>query len=173
MVEAMNTLCAGLAILGLCVPLPGESKARVEAADWPVVADSALDWGVQSSMASNDYRLLVSIWGHGQNVVGVLIEESAQEPPRSERVSKLSRLDQSLSKMCSGTTGEKCSHSGVGFNRVPCNGGWMLLTLSESTIEAKASCKELQRIFEQFPRDNETRRKSSTSDSAKRDAGSR
>lgn len=172
----MNALCAGLVLFGLCVPLPGESRAQVEAADWPIVTESAYssDWGAHSSMASNKYRLLVSIWGHGKNVVGVLIEERLQASSTS--VSKLSRLDRALSEMCRGTAGEKCSHAGVAFNRLPCNGGWMLLASEESTTEARISCKELQRTLEQLPRTHEvglSSRSDTRGPPAKADAGSK
>lgn len=172
----MNSLCAGLAILGLCVPLPGASRSQIEAADWPVVIDPQTEaiWGAYSSMASNEYGLLVSLWGNGKTLVGVLLEERVPAAPTPSSVSKLSRLDLALAEICRGTTPEKCTRSGFTFNRVPCNGGWMLLTPAESTIEAMASCKTLQRVLEPLHKAGKTQTASNPRDSAMAlDAGRR
>lgn len=150
----MSTLCTGLAILGLCVPLPGESRARVEASGWTVLHEPStpLEWGATSTLASNGYRLLVSMYGRGDRVLGVHLEELAADPeaPVSMLGSNLSRLDLALSQLCPRNQ-EACLQGKTAFKRVVCDGGWMLLAPSENTGRTAAGCIESERSRKRAP----------------------
>lgn len=169
----MSTLCAGLAILGLCVPLPGESRARVEASGWTVVHETStpLEWGATSTLASNGYRLLVSMYGRGDSVIAVHLEELAPDPeaPPSTKGSNLSRLDLALSPLCPRNR-EACLHGQTAFKRAACDGGWMLLAPSESTAKTRAGCSEAERSRKRFPA---AMKAALQPDEAKVDGGSR
>lgn len=83
----MSVLCTGLAIWGLCIPLPGHSLDAVTRAGWAVqrAEKGAVDWWTSRSMATEDYRLVVTVSGHGDVVDAVVIgeKEDGQQPLRA------------------------------------------------------------------------------------------
>ena len=51
-------LCTGIAIVGLCFPLPGHLRADVEAAGWLIGRDYS-EVGFSQSMSSGGYNVIV------------------------------------------------------------------------------------------------------------------
>ncbi len=78
------TLCTGLAILGLCIPLPGSSRTAIEAAGWIVLEEPASrgEWRSSRSFSADRYRLVVGLSGTQTKVRTVTLLEPVSEPAR-------------------------------------------------------------------------------------------
>ena len=111
-------LCTGLAILGLCFPLPGQSRSSLEDASWTLSGDKKA-WWENRWFASGMYRALASVFDKGDVVESLLIVEPEGED---------SRVTSRLEALCPSTSDEvrKCRSHNQQFLALRCGGGWML-----------------------------------------------
>src|SRR5687768_13413974 len=89
------TLCTGLAILGLCIPLPGTKVSAIQEAGWWPENDQpgAMDWYATRWMSSGTYSLLVGLSGPDRTEVGSIML-------REKRGDTSSRLKAVIDRMC-------------------------------------------------------------------------
>lgn len=138
----MNVLCTGLAIWGLCIPLPGHSLDAVSRAGWAVqrAEMGALDWWTSRSMATEDYRLVATVSGHGDVVSAVTIGEkvdAVQHPLRDL-----------TEKSCTGADGGAalglCRLTGRQFAVFRCPQYWTILPPSAVSKPLTEKCLRLR-----------------------------
>ncbi|MFO0597175.1 MAG: hypothetical protein U0228_17815 [Myxococcaceae bacterium] len=116
-------LCAGLSVLGLCVPLPGHSRAMLEAADWHILSENG-EQSITTTLTSGTYQLALDISFDAERVRTVLLIERGE--------SSHSPLEAALARACkTANGGEVCSSGSARFVRMPCEGGVLLLLASE------------------------------------------
>lgn len=125
----MTSFCTGLAILGLCLPVPGHPVDGMEAAGWVNQSEEKATWLSANIFASNSYRLEALVEGDLKRVKSVLLRESSS----SDRESPESPLRRVLDQACGGAKeGKPCRLHEHSFWRVECAGGWLLYSTSMS-----------------------------------------
>lgn len=140
-------LCTGLAILGICIPLPGHSIQDVEADGWENSGGKS-EWFSSRVFASGTYRLSALVKSNEVSVVSVVVREG-NERDRNDQNSPLGRT---LARMCSSRNGnEVCAVGNLRFTRMPCLGGWLLLRTTGDKARARAYCEQLAPLFNDIP----------------------
>lgn len=137
-------LCTGLAILGLCFPLPGHTRVETEAAGWIFRAEEGNHWWTSRWFAAGTYRVLVGVVGQKDRVEAVSIAEPRSDNPL---------LDPLLDKHCS-KTGKRpwrsCRLSGRGLSIMPCFGGWLIIAEGVEHRDLKLQeCEKFSPLFEE------------------------
>ena len=134
------TLCAGLAVLGLCIPLPGFSRATVEAAGWVVLQEPIgnSEWRSSRSLSSDHYRLVVGLSGTETRVKMVMLVERPSEP---------ARLTSILEAKCEGTL--RCRIGATSIGAIRCAGGWALFEFGDAKLELELRelCQRVSPLF--------------------------
>jgi hypothetical protein len=118
-------LCTGLAILGLCFPVPGfTSRSQLEQAQWgPFILEGESDWWVNRSFSSGSFRFVVSLGGRERELRTVFL----QSPSMSSV-----ELEKSISGRCTptGSAHSRCTVGENSFRLRPCGGGLVLTALT-------------------------------------------
>ena len=142
------SLCGGLAILALCIPLPGQTRHDIQSAGWPIdgeMSDST-GWGTSRWLASGTYRLLVSMGGSHESIEWIALAE-----PKGASGTHLYSI-----------IGSKCSseHDGIRdckiesrpLRAMPYIGGWLLMgSNSKTTVDdLKAMRERVRPLFEKL-----------------------
>lgn len=123
----MTSLCAGIAILGLCLPVPGHSVRSVDEAGWVKQSEAEGTWSAAHVFASNAYRLGALVEGDQRGVTGVWLRESRA----SDREAPDSPLRRALSRVRGGAKeGTPCRFHGYSFVRTACGDGWLLYAVA-------------------------------------------
>lgn len=144
----MTPLCAGLAVLGLCIPLPGHTRASVEAAGWTVNQEDRPSWFASQTFASGTFRLAVLVSGTHELVTGVLVSEIHA----ADRTDDKSPLDLALRKLCRRErSSEICTIAGLQLQRHACAGGWLLFPVGLDSGKTRADCARWAPLFESAP----------------------
>jgi hypothetical protein len=117
-------LCTGLAVLGLCFPIPGvTSRSQLEQAKWgPFIAEGESDWWVNRSFSSGSVGFVVSLGGRQKELLTVFL----QSPGMSS-----SELETSLPVRCSpaGSANSQCTIGENSFRLRRCGGGVVMTAL--------------------------------------------
>lgn len=136
------TLCTGLTILGLCLPLPGHLRSEIEAAGWQMTDDGAGWWSARW-FASGTYKLLVGVSGSGRQVQALIVAEPQSDYPR---------LGPLLDKQCSPAKGvvRACHLAGRELSAMQCFGGWMISEKGKvgGDLKLREQCEKLSPLFE-------------------------
>lgn len=110
-------LCTGLAILGLCFPLPGDLRTSIQAAGWLTTPDGSR-WRATRLFASGEFRVIAALNGDGDALLTLLLVE----PEGGRRIGEL------IEKHCSAPKdGERrCLFGARKVVTVPCADGWLM-----------------------------------------------
>lgn len=140
-------LCSGLAVLGLCLPLPGHSFEALSQAGWPIKAEDGEDI-VVSTVSSGSLRVAVSVKFVNGVVASVLLLDTSKEQFDGD-----SRpLDSAVASVCRTQGGkESCVVNGLVFERFPCAGGWLLARrfVESNRARTESQCMRWGRLFGQ------------------------
>ena len=136
----MTSICAGLAIFGLCLPVPGHPVDSVKAAGWVNQSEEKDTWLSAHMFASNAYRIGTLVEGDQRRVTSVWLRESrssdreAADSPVAAPLSRFVRAQRKESRAAS---------RGYSFWRLECGGGWLLYSTSMSPErqQLQESCK--------------------------------
>jgi hypothetical protein len=141
----MTPLCAGLAVLGLCIPVPGHTLASVEAAGWMVNREDRPSWFASQTLASGTFRLAVLVSGTQELVTSVLLTELRPEDQANDE----SPLDLALKQACARERStEICTIGGLQLRRHACASGWLLLPVGVDTEKSRAHCARWAPLFD-------------------------
>lgn len=138
-------LCTGLALLGLCIPLPGHSRLSVEQSGWNLLDKEQPGWSSSAILASGTYVVSVLVTGEGDKVKGVVVTEERAED-RSNPKSPLRSLLASACKTVEAS--ETCVVGAARFQRVNCMTGWLLVPVGFNSEKALANCARWGPFFE-------------------------
>jgi len=136
----MTSICAGIAIVGLCLPVPGYSVGSVKDAGWVNQSEEKDAWSSAHVFASNAYRLGALVEGDLKRVTSVWLRETRS----SDREASDSPLRRALAQVCGGAKeGKPCRLQGYSFWRIECAGGWLLYSksLGSNRQQLEESCK--------------------------------
>lgn len=136
----MTSLCAGLAIFGLCLPVPGHPVDSVKAAGWVNQSEEKDTWMSVRMLASNSYQLGALVEGDLKRVMSVWLRESRS----SDREKPDSPLRRALDQACGGAKEVKpCRFQGYSFWRIECGGGFLLYSteLNPDRHQRQEDCK--------------------------------
>jgi hypothetical protein len=144
------TLCAGIAIHALCIPLPGIPAGSLAEAGWPTFNDQPGDrsWFGHMWLTANQYRVLVGVMGDSDTLDFVTIRESSNQ--KSETVSRMQVI---LRGSCSNLDTHPiwtCRFRKRSYDATRCAGGWLLAkhrALQRDRSKVLAVCKKLERLF--------------------------
>lgn len=136
------TLCTGLTILGLCLPLPGHLRSEIEAAGWHMTDDGSSWWSARW-FASGTYKVLVGVSGGGKQVQALIVAEPQSDYPR---------LGPLIDKHCppGKTLVRSCRLAGRELSAMPCFGGWMIGEKAKvgGELKLREQCEKLSPLFE-------------------------
>jgi hypothetical protein len=143
------TLCTGLAILGLCIPLPGTTRAAIETAGWIVLEEptSREEWLSSRSFSSDRYRLTVSIYGTQATARAVILKEQASGP---------ARLTPLLETRCrKGDGALLCRIGATSMGAFKCAGGWALFESGVPKLKKQLLelCERAESLSEETQKD--------------------
>lgn len=113
------SLCAGLALLGLCLPIPGTTRAEVDAAGWFTTDDAGKTWASNRNLSSGTYRVFVGLMGTEAKLEAVVVREAQGD----------ARAESALQKICTaadGSTSKRCQLGGKAFVVESCGRGLLL-----------------------------------------------
>lgn len=142
----MTSLCAGIAIFGLCLPVPGHTVGSVSDAGWVNQSEEKDTWMSARVFTSNTYRLGALVEGDQRSVTSVWLRESSA----SDREAPDSPLRRALARVCVGAKeGKPCRFHGYSFWRIECAGGWLLYSTSLSPNRQKLDedCKRFGKLW--------------------------
>ncbi|ATB49362.1 hypothetical protein [Corallococcus macrosporus] len=138
------TLCTGLAILGLCFPLPGTTRTEIEAAGWRVREEDAGRWWKSGWFSAGTYRVLAGVSGQKDRLQALIIAEPQSEYPQ---------LKPLLDKHCSSGDGTilACRLAGRDLSAMRCLGGWMITAKGVAGRDPtlREQCEKLAPLFEE------------------------
>lgn len=130
----MIALCAGLAIQGICAPLPSMHREVIGAGGWIVVQDELhdSDWWSNMSFSTGSEHLVVAVAGRNEVVVSVALLT------RSQLLND--RIDEELGRVCLGADGgdiRSCrTKSGISFRTARCRADAVLVRADNASIES-------------------------------------
>ena len=142
----IGLLCTGLAVLGLCIPLPGHSRLSVEQSGWSLLDGDQAGWSSSAVLASGSYVVSVLVTGEGAKVKGVIVTEERAED-RSNQKSPLRNFWASACKTVAGS--ETCVVGAVRFRRIDCMAGWLLVPIGFNAENGVANCSRWGPLFEE------------------------
>lgn len=72
---AGSWLCLGLAVAGICLPVPGTSRSAIANAGWAIGRDELHpdEWWASASLARGSTSLLASVGGHDEKALSLLL----------------------------------------------------------------------------------------------------
>ncbi len=141
----MTALCTGLAILGLCIPLPGHSRSTIEESGWSLFDRDQPSWSASQTLASGTYAVTVLLTGQNDTISGVLLLELRSVDRDSER----SPLLTAFKKACRDVKGiEVCTFGKFKVQRHSCGGGWAIAPIGAWTEKSLADCARWAPLFE-------------------------
>lgn len=137
------TLCTGLAILGLCFPLPGHTRDEVEATGWFVRHERIGGWWSSRRFAADTYSIVVGVYGYGNRLRTLTVIEPPSDYPH---------LAPLMDKYCSPASGRVrfCRFAGREQLAMQCFGGWMISAKAKAADDIKLQeyCQKLAPLFE-------------------------
>ena len=144
------SFCAGLAMLGLCIPLPGMSRQALESSGWVLENDqpNSSDWYSSVWMRWNQLVLLVGVSGDGNQVTSVLVNESKNRAGFS--------FESTLRRNCRPSGNRwSCSASKRQFGALRCAGGWLLAREEQLGPDAGIVdlCNRVMPLFQELSSD--------------------
>lgn len=137
----MSALCTGLALLGLCFPLPGHSLESVERAGWGVFDKDQPVWSASKSFSSGTYHVSALISGRGGAVVSLGVIEKREE-------SVASPLEMLVERSCSGPGKARCVFNGVSVFRASCGWSTVFVATAADLGGARKLCEVDRELFE-------------------------
>lgn len=138
-------LCTGLAILGLCFPLPGHTRAETEAAGWLYRTEDDSHWWATRWYAAGSYRVLAGVSGKNARVETLLVLEPRSDHPR---------LGPLLDSLCSKSANSirSCRIAGRKLTAMSCFGGWVIASNGMSAdegLQLRELYEKLSPLFEE------------------------
>lgn len=123
------TLCAGIAVLALCLPLPGIERAELQRSGWSPREDAGGTWFESRVLASAAFKVVVSVSGKTKTTEVVFVQA----------LQSGSQLDDAINQLCSKQRdGSPLCNSDFGtFVSEPCAGGVILAKPGTDLREAK------------------------------------
>lgn len=140
----MSSICTGLAVLGLCFPLPGQTLTALEEAGWSVFDKDQPRWSASNNLGAGTYLVSALVAGAGGKVTEVLILEGPP-PTQDGYTSPLSKV---LERACAKGDPSVCRFGEIRVQRLSCAGGWAFLSLSAKIDDAAAGCKRYAPLFD-------------------------
>jgi hypothetical protein len=138
----MTALCSGLAILGLCLPLPSQPVDALVQAGWRNEGGIE-EWFASRTFASGTFELTALVVAHAGVVLSVLIHEVTAVGADQSKTP----LNLALLRACSLKGGkEQCLLEGKRFSRMQCAGGWLLFAKGADVSKAKCCEARLLRV---------------------------
>jgi hypothetical protein len=145
------SFCTGLAILGLCFPLPGATKQQLIEAGWFLQSDGSGGWFAGRSFRSEMYRVNISLTGAAVLETLVVAEVDRDEPSKIEEIVEASCKKKSGTQP---TSVRVCRFLKEKFYVSKCLGGWSFKKRPMAAVE-EASCKKYEPIFDEMRKDKQ------------------
>jgi hypothetical protein len=136
-------LCAGIALLSFCFPLPGAPRAALEESGWHL-SQYGKDglWAGSSWLAVDSYRLVTQATGETELQTLILAE------PKNAEFHKLNELlDAHCGKQKEKDTIRVCYFSKKKLYVSRCMGGWAFKKKPMDEME-RARCKQYESLFD-------------------------
>lgn len=150
------SLCMGIALLGLCLPVPGMTRNDLAATGWPsptadrvYIAGTAADdlvWHSSVKVSAGVRKLYVDIVGSGTRIGMVTIMVKSGRSRSAHRAYELVTL--ALGSACNVAHSGRfsCEIAGHAFFAYPCVGTW-ILSLEDKSVEQLQSECEMVELF--------------------------
>lgn len=135
-------LCLGLAVAGMCLPVPGTSVVAISAAGWTLErdADDPSEWWASNALGGKGGGVLASVGGRGNQATSLIV--AAKTPQMADQIRIA--LGASCGPADAGVRSSCRLSSGATFWVITCGrDAWILSAKAPSDLEAAKACWQL------------------------------
>ncbi len=135
-------LCLGLAVSGVCLPVPGTSAAAISAGGWVLQQDEdhPSEWWASAVLGGNRGTVIATVGGRGSQATSLIV--AAKTPQMADQIRIA--LDASCGPADAGVRRSCRLSSGATFWVITCGrDAWILSARAPSDLEAAKACWQL------------------------------
>ena len=134
-------LCLGLAVSGLCLPVPGTSAAAISGAGWTLMREEdPTEWWASNVLEGKGGRVFATVGGRGGQATELIVATKTPQMADQIRIA----LGASCGPADAGVRNSCRLSSGATFWVVTCGrDAWILSAKARSDAEAAEVCRQL------------------------------